>query len=432
MNEGIDSSENVSKINISSLNQNESETREKSSFFYKKKLTKTEPKGQQEVIHESEEENSQILDESKSSEKHTKNDEKAGKNQVKDNIKEVSQEKIKKNKKNLDSQKLDESKNSGNKKNINEKLKISDGKLKNFSEKSKTLKKNTESNKSDEVKISENQKNIDEKVVRQLEKHKTSEYSEDQQISNKILEVSEKNVNSPEKSKNSEKLDANPEERKKVSKKNLKKQEGSTENSSKLYKNSLKQPITSQNTNVERLSNEKTKEIDRRGSLPPNLQKSSVLLKDMIQGKLGENLKKTALSLVKSINSKKKELADLETQINAKKAELERTVSNFSDETLQKIEKVKKTRTISDKKNPSDSTQEISSFLKNKNNEIIENASSLISEDTSEQVVINPAPNTKRSRKSKVVSLAGSPINEENEEEFNDEKELSAEYEPIV
>jgi hypothetical protein len=81
------------------------------------------------------------------------------------------------------------------------------------------LKKNTESNKSDEVKISENQKNIDEKVVRQLEKHKTSEYSEDQQISNKILEVSEKNVNSPEKSKNSEKLDANPEERKKVSKK---------------------------------------------------------------------------------------------------------------------------------------------------------------------------------------------------------------------
>lgn len=70
----------------------------------------------------------------------------------------------------------------------------------------------------------------------------------------------------------------------------------------------------------------------RRVSVPINLQNSTALLQDLLTGKLGSNLKNTTKNLVKNIENKKKELAELESLIEMKRKVLKSSEnSEFSD-----------------------------------------------------------------------------------------------------
>ena len=71
-------------------------------------------------------------------------------------------------------------------------------------------------------------------------------------------------------------------------------------------------------------------EANRRGSLPLNLGRKSLMLKELVQGKL-VNIKDAAVSLAKIVKNRKKELADLEEMIESKKRILENALNSSTD-----------------------------------------------------------------------------------------------------
>ncbi|OMJ91509.1 hypothetical protein SteCoe_5879 [Stentor coeruleus] len=198
-------------------------------------------------------------------------------------------------------------------------------------------------------------------------------------------------------------------------------------NISQTPKNSLNKPIpraSFQNKNQPSKSS-------RRISVPINLQNSTALLQDLLTGKLGSNLKNTTKNLVKNIENKKKELAELESLIEMKRKVLKSSEnSDFSDSEVSNSPRSEK----SSQKRHFSTGEVLTRVVLNLNNmQNLQGENELKSPESTEKIIrqlINEEMKknkalSKDNKRNSHLAKHGETIDEENENEVEDENKKS-------
>lgn len=172
----------------------------------------------------------------------------------------------------------------------------------------------------------------------------------------------------------------------------------------------------------------------RRVSMPINLQNSSALLQDLLSGKLGKNLKNTTKTLVKNIETKKKELAELESLIEMKKKVLDTSI-NSEENSSERSNSPKSDRLSQKSKKRHFSSGEIFTRLASKltRSGDLPNADELKNSENTEKFLrqliteeMKKAKNqidTAKKRNSQYTSLSGAISEEEEDEDEIEGKE---------
>lgn len=186
------------------------------------------------------------------------------------------------------------------------------------------------------------------------------------------------------------------------------------ENYNKRRLNTLQDSDGSKNTN---LNIEENKE-----STSLHAKASSEVLKDMLQGKMGKDIKKTAASLSRAIQLKKKELEDLEKQIEYKRKLLE---GYENTESHQKNSKTLK-KPQNDSKLSLDQDLEVQETTENSESTSKNPNMDKIQEKTRSNNILSTKSSVNKSKSStskklEVFSQVPTPINEMEEEEEKNE-----------